>query len=189
MIWNSQSLLSLRFRHPNLVTLIGWGKHYELPSLSQHISASYLTFQPSQLRHRYLVYELMTGGDIYDRLLKSRKRQNPVAFHWPGGPKESKTFEYPLRSMNLNEHMNMNPWFWAMWQNVTRFSTSNSLFFTPWGMKDWVPCRMQHLAFPICTIPTRRRFIGWKPQSRKVRWCFFMVETSGWLDDICIPGY
>eukprot|EP00434_Breviolum_minutum_P017629 symbB.v1.2.015560.t1/scaffold1166.1/size134334/11 len=52
-----------KFRHPNLVTLIGWGKHYELP-------------------HRYLVYELMTGGDIYDRLLKSRKRQNPVAFHW-----------------------------------------------------------------------------------------------------------
>ena len=38
----------------------------------------------SQLRHRYLVYELMTGGDIYDRLMKSRKRQNPVPFHWPG---------------------------------------------------------------------------------------------------------
>lgn len=39
-------------------------------------------------RHRYLVYELMTGGDIYDRLMKSRKRQNPVAFHWPGSQME-----------------------------------------------------------------------------------------------------
>lgn len=37
MIKNSKSLLSLRFRHPNLVTLIGWGKHYELPSLSQRV--------------------------------------------------------------------------------------------------------------------------------------------------------
>ena len=37
MIGNSKSLLSLRFRHPNLVTLIGWGKHYELPSLSQGV--------------------------------------------------------------------------------------------------------------------------------------------------------
>lgn len=52
-----------KFRHPNLVTLIGWGKHYHLP-------------------HRYLVYELMTGGDIYDRLMKSKRRQNPITFHW-----------------------------------------------------------------------------------------------------------
>lgn len=37
MIGNSKCLLSLRFRHPNLVTLIGWGKHYELPSLSQRV--------------------------------------------------------------------------------------------------------------------------------------------------------
>ncbi|CAJ1420580.1 unnamed protein product [Effrenium voratum] len=50
-----------KFRHPNLVTLIGWGKHE---------------------RKRYLVYELMTGGDIYDRLLKSRRRENAVPFHW-----------------------------------------------------------------------------------------------------------
>lgn len=35
-------------------------------------------------RKRYLVYELMTGGDIYDRLLKSRRRENAVPFHWPG---------------------------------------------------------------------------------------------------------
>ena len=55
--------MDIRFRHPNLVTLIGWGKHYHLP-------------------HRYLVYELMTGGDIYDRLQRSRKTNNPVPFHW-----------------------------------------------------------------------------------------------------------
>ncbi|CAE7394372.1 unnamed protein product [Symbiodinium natans] len=50
-----------KFRHPNLVTLIGWGKHEQF---------------------RYLVYELMTGGDVYDRLLKSRKRDHPVPFLW-----------------------------------------------------------------------------------------------------------
>ncbi|CAE7796781.1 PBL2 [Symbiodinium sp. CCMP2592] len=50
-----------KFRHPNLVTLIGWGKHEQF---------------------RYLVYELMTGGDVYDRLLKSRRRDNPTPFIW-----------------------------------------------------------------------------------------------------------
>jgi len=50
-----------KFRHPNLVTLIGWGK---------------------QDQFRYLVYELMTGGDVYDRLLKSRRRDRPVPFLW-----------------------------------------------------------------------------------------------------------
>ncbi|CAE7779935.1 unnamed protein product [Symbiodinium microadriaticum] len=50
-----------KFRHPNLVTLIGWGKHEQF---------------------RYLVYELMTGGDVYDRIQKSRRRENPTPFIW-----------------------------------------------------------------------------------------------------------
>ncbi|CAJ1453287.1 unnamed protein product [Effrenium voratum] len=40
-----------KFRHPNLVTLLGWAKHnYK----------------------RYLVYELLSGGDCFQRLQKSR---------------------------------------------------------------------------------------------------------------------
>ncbi|CAE8584858.1 unnamed protein product, partial [Polarella glacialis] len=50
-----------KFRHPNLVTLLGWGKHGQ---------------------YRYLVYELMLGGDTFDRMLKSRQRVNPAPFLW-----------------------------------------------------------------------------------------------------------
>eukprot|EP00931_Biecheleriopsis_adriatica_P032141 TRINITY_DN18784_c0_g1_i1.p1 TRINITY_DN18784_c0_g1~~TRINITY_DN18784_c0_g1_i1.p1 ORF type:complete len:678 (+),score=133.79 TRINITY_DN18784_c0_g1_i1:54-2087(+) len=50
-----------KFRHPNLVTLLGWGKHAQC---------------------RYLVYELMTGGDVFERLLKSRKREQAIPFQW-----------------------------------------------------------------------------------------------------------
>eukprot|EP00933_Yihiella_yeosuensis_P069872 TRINITY_DN7694_c0_g1_i1.p1 TRINITY_DN7694_c0_g1~~TRINITY_DN7694_c0_g1_i1.p1 ORF type:complete len:599 (-),score=117.75 TRINITY_DN7694_c0_g1_i1:164-1888(-) len=50
-----------KFRHPNLVTLLGWGKHAQI---------------------RYLVYELMVGGDIFDRLTKSRHPQQSKPFHW-----------------------------------------------------------------------------------------------------------
>lgn len=39
-----------KFRHPNLVTLQGWGKHGD---------------------YRYLVYELLSGGDVFDRLQKA----------------------------------------------------------------------------------------------------------------------
>lgn len=42
-----------KFRHPNLVTLLGWGQH--------GLCA-------------YLVYELLEGGDVWQRLHKSRKQ-------------------------------------------------------------------------------------------------------------------
>ena len=94
----------------------------------------------------------MTGGDIYDRLLKSRKRQNPVAFHWPGGPKESKDTGYikiSNISKNIHENLKMNPCspcFWTMWQNVFRCPTSNSLFlfFLPKNGKN--PSRYERLS-------------------------------------------
>lgn len=51
-----------KFRHPNLVTLLGWGRH-------EHM--------------RYLVYELLAGGDAFQRCQKS-KRPPPHGnlFHW-----------------------------------------------------------------------------------------------------------
>jgi len=49
-----------KFRHPNLVTLLGWGKHDSF---------------------RYLVYELLAGGDVFQRLQKS-KRSGGAPFHW-----------------------------------------------------------------------------------------------------------
>ena len=45
-----------RFRHPNLVTLLGWGQHDN---------------------DRYLVYELLSGGDVEKKLQKSKKCQEP----------------------------------------------------------------------------------------------------------------
>ena len=49
-----------KFRHPNLVTLLGWGQN----GLS-----------------RYLVYEFLAGGDVFQRLHRSRQ-QNGQTFHW-----------------------------------------------------------------------------------------------------------
>merc|ERR1719487_2170619 len=49
-----------RFRHPNLVTLLGWGQ---------------------QALSRYLVYEFLVGGDVFRRLLKSRQ-PGGLPFHW-----------------------------------------------------------------------------------------------------------
>lgn len=49
-----------RFRHPNLVTLFGWGHHGD---------------------EKYLVYELLEGGDVDDSLKKCRERDVP--FMWP----------------------------------------------------------------------------------------------------------
>jgi hypothetical protein len=52
----------------------------------------------------------MTGGDIYDRLMKSRKRQNPVAFHWPGSqipgvePSTSRTTNSTYLMMNGDDN-------------------------------------------------------------------------------------
>lgn len=48
-----------RFRHPNLVTLLGWGQHEN---------------------DRYLVYELLPGGDVEKKLQKSKKGSDP--FPW-----------------------------------------------------------------------------------------------------------
>lgn len=50
-----------KFRHPNLVTLLGWAKH---------------DF------NRYLVYELLSGGDCFQRLQKSKKPSAQCPFHW-----------------------------------------------------------------------------------------------------------
>jgi serine/threonine protein kinase len=43
-----------RFRHPNLVTLLGWGEHEN---------------------EKYLLYELLLGGDVEKRLQKSKRVQ------------------------------------------------------------------------------------------------------------------
>jgi serine/threonine protein kinase len=48
-----------RFRHPNLVTLLGWGRHRQ---------------------NKYLVYELLPGGDLQGKLHKSREGKAP--FVW-----------------------------------------------------------------------------------------------------------
>mmetsp|Transcript_30174 Transcript_30174/g.54765 ORF Transcript_30174/g.54765 Transcript_30174/m.54765 type:complete len:1127 (+) Transcript_30174:42-3422(+) len=50
-----------KFRHPNLVTLLGWGKHN---------------------LNRYLVYELLAGGDCFQRLQKSKKPGSSTPFYW-----------------------------------------------------------------------------------------------------------
>lgn len=50
-----------KFRHPNLVTLIGWGKNN---------------------LQRYLVYELLAGGDSFQRLQKCKNPRNNKPFYW-----------------------------------------------------------------------------------------------------------
>lgn len=50
-----------KFRHPNLVTLLGWGKHN---------------------LWRYLVYELLSGGDAFQRLQKSKSTAGAQSFFW-----------------------------------------------------------------------------------------------------------
>lgn len=52
-----------RFRHPNLVTLLGWGRGGGDPCVN------------------YLVYELLTGGDLSVRLRRSRLGQEPFLWH------------------------------------------------------------------------------------------------------------
>lgn len=51
-----------RFRHPNLVTLLGWGE------------------AEADSRTKFLVYELMPGGDLCQRLLRSQSGAQP--FVW-----------------------------------------------------------------------------------------------------------
>lgn len=50
-----------KFRHPNLVTLLGWASHQA---------------------HRYLVYELLPGGDAFQRLQKSIAPGSTHLFLW-----------------------------------------------------------------------------------------------------------
>lgn len=50
-----------KFRHPNLVTLLGWGQ--------QGLS-------------RYLIYEFLAGGDVFQRLHKSRQPNTDKVFVW-----------------------------------------------------------------------------------------------------------
>lgn len=54
-----------KFRHPNLVTLIGWGKQ---------------RMHNGEITCCYLVYELLGGGDAFQRLSKSKNGQQP--FPW-----------------------------------------------------------------------------------------------------------
>jgi len=49
-----------KFRHPNLVTLLGWGKHEQ---------------------NRYLIYELLSGGDAFQRVQKSKNGQQQFFWH------------------------------------------------------------------------------------------------------------
>lgn len=58
--FDEEVLMLSKFRHPNLVTLLGWGSHGDF---------------------RYLVYELLAGGDLFRRLHKSRS-SNPKPFLW-----------------------------------------------------------------------------------------------------------
>jgi len=58
--FDEEVIMLSKFRHPNLVTLLGWGSHGS---------------------SRYLVYELLSGGDLFRRLHKSRS-QSPTPFPW-----------------------------------------------------------------------------------------------------------
>ncbi|CAE7280020.1 CCR2, partial [Symbiodinium pilosum] len=58
--FDEEVMMLSKFRHPNLVTLLGWGSHGS---------------------SRYLVYELLSGGDLFRRLHKSRS-QTPTPFPW-----------------------------------------------------------------------------------------------------------
>merc|ERR1719188_2727744 len=50
-----------KFRHPHLVTLLGWGQH----GMS-----------------RYLVYEYLAGGDVFQRLRACRRNVGAHPFPW-----------------------------------------------------------------------------------------------------------
>lgn len=58
--FDEEVIMLSKFRHPNLVTLLGWGSHKS---------------------YRYLIYELLAGGDLFRRLHRSRS-SNPRPFLW-----------------------------------------------------------------------------------------------------------
>ena len=190
MIGNSKSLLSLRFRHPNLVTLIGWGKHYELPSLSQGVLTIWV--KPSNIaiccnRTEASLFGLWAhdwGRHLWSFAEKS-KASEPSSLPLARWPKRIEGYRIYQNIKYQKEH----PW---KSEDEPMFSETKCLQMShfqlfrfsyqktvkiPRGMKDWVPCWMQHLAFPICTIPSQRRFIGWETSD------FIRLETSlvgGW---------
>eukprot|EP00930_Biecheleria_cincta_P065673 TRINITY_DN5152_c0_g1_i1.p1 TRINITY_DN5152_c0_g1~~TRINITY_DN5152_c0_g1_i1.p1 ORF type:complete len:1182 (+),score=199.44 TRINITY_DN5152_c0_g1_i1:49-3546(+) len=59
--FDEEVIMLSKFRHPNLVTLLGWGSHGSM---------------------RYLVYELLSGGDLFRRLHKSRSTRDSQPFPW-----------------------------------------------------------------------------------------------------------
>ncbi|CAE8664531.1 unnamed protein product, partial [Polarella glacialis] len=59
--FDEEVIMLSKFRHPNLVTLLGWGSHDSF---------------------RYLVYELLAGGDLFRRMHKSRHKTDPRPFPW-----------------------------------------------------------------------------------------------------------
>lgn len=61
-------LVLSKFRHPNLVTLMGWGSGLDADGCGR----------------RYLVYELLEGGDVAGRLAKARGKSGaaPTPFGW-----------------------------------------------------------------------------------------------------------
>eukprot|EP00930_Biecheleria_cincta_P065674 TRINITY_DN5152_c0_g2_i1.p1 TRINITY_DN5152_c0_g2~~TRINITY_DN5152_c0_g2_i1.p1 ORF type:complete len:1208 (+),score=190.15 TRINITY_DN5152_c0_g2_i1:469-3624(+) len=59
--FDEEVVMLSKFRHPNLVTLLGWGSHGSF---------------------RYLVYELLSGGDLFRRLHKSRAARDSRPFKW-----------------------------------------------------------------------------------------------------------
>ncbi|CAJ1446166.1 unnamed protein product [Effrenium voratum] len=60
-------LVLSKFRHPNLVTLMGWGSGLDEDGCGR----------------RYLVYELLEGGDVAGRLAKARGKNGTVTpFSW-----------------------------------------------------------------------------------------------------------
>ncbi|CAK8999522.1 LEAF RUST 10 DISEASE-RESISTANCE LOCUS RECEPTOR-LIKE PROTEIN KINASE-like 1.2 (Probable receptor-like serine/threonine-protein kinase LRK10L-1.2) [Durusdinium trenchii] len=60
-------LVLSKFRHPNLVTLMGWGSGLDEDGCGR----------------RYLVYELLEGGDVAGRLAKARAGGAQSTRPWP----------------------------------------------------------------------------------------------------------
>ncbi len=59
--FDEEVMMLSKFRHPNLVTLLGWGQ---------------------QGLQRYLVYEFLAGGDVFQRLHRSRSHGGDRLFYW-----------------------------------------------------------------------------------------------------------
>ncbi|CAE8618022.1 unnamed protein product, partial [Polarella glacialis] len=58
--FEDEIMILSKFRHPNLVVLMGWAKHESC---------------------RFLLYEFLSGGDLCARLQKSREKRLPFLWH------------------------------------------------------------------------------------------------------------